>query len=46
MKTIRLKPVLLALRGLRLGLTKSVLNFMLIFVENCLLFDAIHDFSV
>ena len=43
-----LKPVLLASMGQRPGLTKLVLIlfFILIFVKNCLLYDAIQDFSV
>ena len=43
MKKIRLKPILLASRG------KTSINLMIfvsIFLKNCFLLDAIHDFSV
>ena len=44
---IKMIPVLVAPRGRRLWLT--VINsmcFILIFVENCLFYDALHEFSV
>ena len=47
MKNTILKPVLLAPRGWRPGLTKPHFTILiLIFVENCLLYDGIHSFSV
>ena len=49
MKIKRLKSVLLSLKGLKARSNKTGFNimvFILIFLENCLSYGGIHDFSV
>ena len=46
MKSIRLKPVLLSTKAQANKTGIDFMIFILIFVENCLQYDAIHDFSV
>ena len=46
-KIIKLIPVLLDPRGQRPRLTGiDIMTFILLFVENCLKYDTIHEFSV
>ncbi len=49
MKNFKIKTSFLSLEGLKAQAKKTGINFMifiLIFAENCLKFDALHDFSV